>query len=168
MLVTVYVNMVTNPIPAGQTTNGQNFYQISSCSRIEQYLPDGGLLMCSTMAHFGYKTNASAVGRIPITPPIPNKTVYGKVKKPKTTTPYAFGRIANGAFDDLNPCFMFRTDFSTETNRIYGLEWTSDFVNWMLCPPEIDGTGETEYFFDVLTNPFTVYRIASRPGALPL
>jgi hypothetical protein len=78
-------------------------------------------------------------------------------------------RFANGT-DTNEPtadyCRMFRVDFQTETNWIYGLESSNELANWTLCPPEIDGTWQPDYFFDV-DSEHKSYRLVLREGVLP-
>ncbi len=167
IIVTLWVHSLTNPVPAGQTTNGQNFFAITRQSTINQYLPDGSYLNCSTMTHVGYVTNPPSVARVD--PPIPERRP-GRPTGRSTTTLFQFSpQVANGGSDNVdNLCPMFKTWFTTNTNWIYGLESSSNMVHWALCPPEIDGTGSPEYFFDALfNNEARSYRIASRVGVLP-
>jgi len=74
-------------------------------------------------------------------------------------------RFANGGPDEENFCRMFRVDFQTEMNRIYRLEKSNDLTNWVQCPPEVDGTGQPDMFFDA-GNAGASYRVASREGVL--
>jgi hypothetical protein len=80
----------------------------------------------------------------------------------------ATARFANGT-DTNEPtadyCRMFRVDFATETNWIYGLESSNELATWTLCPPEIDGTGQPDYFFDIDEGSRN-YRLAIREGVL--
>jgi hypothetical protein len=86
-----------------------------------------------------------------------------------TNTVIVSPRFANGT-DTNEPtadyCRMFRVDFATETNWIYGLESSNELANWTLCPPEIDGTGQPDYFFDV-DSEHKSYRLVLREGVLP-
>lgn len=162
LVVTLWVNLVTNPVPAGVTADGQNFYAVSSVSTVAQYLPDGGYLNCSALANHSFVTNTVTLSR---TPPLPTR--LSAIRSAQLDSGQVAG-LANGGPDLDNFCLMFQTRALTKTNFIYGLESTHDFVNWMLMPPEIDGTGAEESFFDeCLTNELRVYRIASRPGILP-
>jgi len=78
-------------------------------------------------------------------------------------------RFANGGQDETNNAgLMFRVDFPTETNHIYGLELSRDLVHWEARPPEIDGTGQLEFFFDaIFVDANNSYRVVSREGVLP-
>ncbi len=178
VVLIVWVNMITNPAPAGYTTNGAAFYQISKTYTVNQYLADGAYLQCSTMQHSDFVTNNPPPtspllrGRIrggaQTTPPIPSRRP-GRPGRPRTpTTLVAFSpQVANGGTDNVeNVCPMFKVWFTTNTNWIYALEKTSNFVAWSPCPPEINGTGSSESFFDALEGAGS-YRIASRPGILP-
>jgi hypothetical protein len=75
-------------------------------------------------------------------------------------------RFASGSEGTNEYCRMFRVDFQTQTNWIYGLESSSDLVHWQPCPPEIDGTGEPDYFFDADFD-HKSYRLVLREGVLP-
>jgi hypothetical protein len=75
-------------------------------------------------------------------------------------------RFANGSETTNEFCRMFRVDFETETNWIYGLECTTDLIHWDRCLPEIDGTGEPDFFFDIDEGSRS-YRIVRREGVLP-
>jgi len=179
VVVSIWVNIVTNPVPAGVTTNGDNFYEVNSVSSIQQYLPDGAFLNASTMAHHSYVTNEAVAIGPPFTdtglrtlkqfstPPLPPPH---SVFPPSlvVTFPVQSPSLANGGPDLANYCLMFKSSFLTQTNFIYGLYSSYDMVNWSLCPPEIDGTGTGESFFDeCLTNEIRSYRIMARAGVLP-
>lgn len=182
MVFTVWVQLATNPVPVGVTTNGYNFYEVIRTSTIQQYLPGGkgAWMNCSAMTHEGFVTNTFP-GLTRTDLPLPPKErphiqrILTSVDTPRRFTQLRallendqFADIANGGPDLANWALMFRTRFMTKTNRIYGLESSFDFVNWTLCPPEIDGTGEPDHFFDdYFLNQIRVYRIASREGVLP-
>ena len=84
-----------------------------------------------------------------------------------TMAQYAtFSKIEPPPAPLILPPVSFHIDFPTETNRIYRLEASCDMVNWELRPPEIDGTGDTEVFFDA-SNTVASYRVVSREGVLP-
>jgi len=195
IVVSLWVNLVTNPIPAGVTTNGENFYEVSSVSSVQQYLPDGAFLNTSTVIHHSWVTNqlvfltnansfinftnttiyittkpVSAASLRTIkqfsTPPLPppHSLLPSGISYPPTQA----AQFANGGPDLANYCLMFRSSFQTQTNFIYGLYSSPDMLNWALCPPEIDGTGTEESFFDeCLTNEIRTYRIMARAGSLP-
>jgi hypothetical protein len=179
IIVSLWVNLVTNPIPAGVTTNGESFFEVTSVSTIQQYLPDGAFLNASTMAHHSYVTNqALAPSLINFTKPVSAASLR-TIKQfstppvpPSSWAPSAFPiqapQLANGGPDVDNYCLMFKSSFQTQTNFIYGLYSSPDMLNWALCPPEIDGTGTEESFFDeCLTNEIRTYRIMARAGSLP-
>jgi hypothetical protein len=77
-----------------------------------------------------------------------------------------FPRFANGSEGTNEYCRMFRVDFATEINYIYGLECSTNLLDWTLCPPEIDGTGQQDYFFDIDEGNRS-YRLVLREGILP-
>jgi hypothetical protein len=173
IVVSLWVNLVTNPVPSGVTTNGENFFEVSSVSSVQQYLPDGAFLNASTMAHHSYVTNqATAPGLRTIKqfspPPMPPSAFRSLLPSSFSSRPVQASNLANGGPDLANYCLMFKSSFLTQTNFIYGLYSSYDMVNWSLCPPEIDGTGTGESFFDeCLTNEIRTYRIMARAGVLP-
>jgi hypothetical protein len=61
---------------------------------------------------------------------------------------------------------MFTVEFPTETNRIYRFEGTKDLLTWEYLPPEIDGTGQPDTFYDKHEGT-AAYRVVSREGVLP-
>ncbi len=70
--------------------------------------------------------------------------------------------------DSQNLSLFLETDFMTQTNIIYGMEMTKDFLSWEPCPPEIDGTGAESYFLDpCIWGESRFYRIYCRGGVLP-
>jgi hypothetical protein len=77
--------------------------------------------------------------------------------------------FANGGPDDnANFCWMGRTNVATQAGLIYRLESSLDLVTWELLPPEIDGTGQVEAFYDAMDlGGDKHYRIETRPGVLP-
>ena len=167
IIVSIWVNIVTNPVPAGVTDNGDNFYEVSSVSSIQQYLPDGAFLNASTVIHHSWITNQeAAIGLRTLKqfslPPLPPPSFTAASTIPLHLLP---PRFANGGPDEENFCRMFRVDFLTETNRIYRLEKSHDLSNWGPCPPEIDGTGQPDRFFDA-NNAGASYRVVSREGVL--
>ena len=62
---------------------------------------------------------------------------------------------------------MFMVSFPTETNRIYRFEGTKDLVTWQYLPPELDGTGQPDTFYDKHEG-ISAYRVVSREGVLPV
>jgi hypothetical protein len=194
IIVSLWVNLVTNPIPAGVTATGENFFEVSSVSSVQQYLPDGAFLNASTVIHHSWVTNQLVyfTNTISFNSLFTNTTIYitniikpvsaaslRTIKQfstppvpPSSSAPSAFPiqapQLANGGPDQANYCLMFKSSFQTQTNFIYGLYSSPDMLNWALCPPEIDGTGTEESFFDeCLTNPIRTYRIMARVGNLP-
>jgi hypothetical protein len=186
--VSLWVNLITNPVPAGVSPSGENFYEVTSISSIQQYLPDGAFLNASTMAHHSYVTNQALPpslingliyftnDTIYISNWIPRlKTIKQFTTPPLPPAPSAYSPypvqapvLGNGGPDLANYCLMFKSSFQTQTNFIYGLYSSPDMLNWALCPPEIDGTGTEESFFDeCLTNEIRTYRIMARAGNLP-
>lgn len=176
IVVTLWVNLVTNPAPAGYLTNGASFYEITRVSTINQYLADGSYLNCQTIAHADYVTNnpAKASAAPPPKWAEPMRAQFKQLPLPPRRHPRAqynlfqfAPQIANGGTDNIeNICPMFKTAFPTNLGFIYGLESSQNMVSWTLCPPELDGTGSPESFFDVL-NGARFYRVVSRPGVLP-
>lgn len=77
--------------------------------------------------------------------------------------------FANGGPDDnANFCWMGRTNIATQTGVIYRLESSYDLATWELLPPEIDGTGQVESFYDAMDlDVCKYYRITTSPGVLP-
>jgi len=191
IVVSLWVNLVTNPVPAGVTATGENFYEVSSVSSVQQYLPDGAFLNASTVIHHSWVTNQLVyftnvnffinftnitiyiTNLVPslkqFTPPPLPPSLYRELL-PSAYSPYPIQapNLANGGPDLANYCLMFKSSFQTQTNFIYGLYSSPDMLNWALCPPEIDGTGTEESFFDeCLTNEIRTYRIMARAGTLP-
>jgi hypothetical protein len=83
-----------------------------------------------------------------------------------TNTMILSPRFDNGSVVETNEyCRMFRVDFATETNWIYGLESSTNLVNWQPCPPEINGTGQPDYFFDIDEGNRS-YRLVLREGVI--
>jgi hypothetical protein len=103
-------------------------------------------------------------------PPLPTSSMRLQSVPPPspgvTNTMIVSPRFDNGSEGTNEYCRMFRVDFATETNWIYGLESSIDLVNWQPCPPEIDGTGQPDYFFDADSD-HKSYRLVLREGVLP-
>jgi len=175
IILPLWINLVTNPIPAGITTNGDSFFEVNTVSSIQQYLPDGAFLNASTMTHHSYVTNY-------VLSPLTNPTLrtikqYNPPPLPPSTSLRISGasitltqapNLENGGPDNDNFCLMFKTNFMTETNKIYSLESSTNLITWQLCSPQIDGTGQMEYFFDDYFNDkVKLYRITFLEGVLP-
>ena len=180
IVVSLWVNLVTNPVPAGVTTNGESFFEVNSVSSVQQYLPDGAFLNASTIAHHSYVTNHLLfftntawspdlrLIKPRTTQPLPTSPFSHLLPPGSSTPPAQAPALANGGPDVANYCLMFRSSFPTQTNFIYGLYSSPDMLNWALCPPEIDGSGAEESFFDeCLTNEIRTYRVMARAGNLP-
>lgn len=72
-------------------------------------------------------------------------------------------KITSSIITETNcDCKMMLIKFKTETNKIYQLQYTKEFKNWVILEPTLEGTGDYEYFFDVIDNN-RFYRLAIFP-----
>lgn len=126
--------------------------EVTAQVSINHGFPDGGRIQIQ--ATVPYLRQAQP-------PPLPTRPFRAASVVP----PLAPGFTLPAPDEDLT-CRMFRVVFPTETNCIYGLECSLDLQRWELCPPEIDGTGLPDEFFDV-NEADRYYRVTTRPGVLP-
>jgi hypothetical protein len=170
----IYLSFTTNccgivPLPDG---NQLCEYCVVANVNINHVMPDGIMLKVATQVPYSRFSVTEPGLPAPSSLPIPTRSARTTLPPPPPSTALAAPfqllppRFANGGPDEENFSRMFRVDFATETNHIYRLEVSRDLVLWEACQPEIDGTGQSEFFFDASKSGGS-YRVVSREGVLP-
>lgn len=166
ILAGLLLTFTTNRVGSYSLPDGGHLceYQIIANAECNHQMPDG-------VIQFTAQSFYSKFSQIEPPPPAPPPQLLPPNRSSRIIEPPGMPfnllppRFANGGPDEQNFCPMFRVDFPTETNRIYRLEASHDLVNWEPRPPEIDGTGEPDRFFDA-GNGGESYRVMSRDGVL--
>jgi len=180
VIAVLFLSFTTNCNSINSLPDGSRLcaYEVVATVEVNHGMPDGNHLKFKTEVPYT-KFSRVETTSVPLPPPglplpgtqAPPLPQSRFAPPPPPTTggpsfPLLPPRFANGGPDEENFCRMFRIDFPTVTNRIYGLESTVNMVTWDLCPPEVDGTGAQEVFFDA-NNGGRSYRVTSREGVLP-